>query len=734
MTANKSIQTAFRPGRETAEPERFAGRRSQIEQGCRLLAARDHIFIHGVQGIGKSSLARQLALIASGDARLLARIQSDYATESFDFATAVLTRDDSIRNINSLIYRLMKDEGALAQWDTTPVPAFALDGALSPDIVSEFLRRLRRIGGTSGDGIALFVDEFERIPDRLGFASILKAMPDQCVFVITGVGRTERELVSDHQSIVRQLGTGKLLVDAMSPAELRIVVETAEADVAPFLTFADSARERIVELADGQPYLLHVIGKATLNRAVRDGTGVVSCETIELALGDIARGSSRSFLEDRYHVAIGASRQRETVLRVFAESDHDSMSATNAYQVARVRGVRNPSACVGDLVKAQFGAELERVADQTYRFTDPLLKAYVRATPVRLAAGAEEDVTPQVPIPQRDFAIVHLSDLHFGDKHFFSSLPMARESIPEQDRPSLERSLLNAFDHSESGLVADAAMFSGDFTQGATTPEFDAARGFVLAVQARLGKGATQYASPTRVVVVPGNHDVNWAMVLADPCNRSMGFAPYMKFCRDLGVPFDLGVAPERLFYVSDFRPDLPLLVGALNSNVLEGPSEHRAYVGDSQVQACLAEFRLRDPQQDCVRIVMMHHHLVPVPSIESTLDEPGHVVRDAAKVKAALLDAGVALVLHGHRHHPHEEVSGDHRHRMVIIGAGSAGVAVTERGEQPLHFNQINFRLTFEAVEIVVQRFHFDGGRGRWLHDPRLAKSYSIPRVRVQC
>ncbi|WP_440136264.1 hypothetical protein, partial [Escherichia coli] len=72
----KNILDAFQPAKEISDPRRFSGRKQQIERGAELLLARDHIFIHGVRGIGKSSLARQLALIASGKNDLLESIGS----------------------------------------------------------------------------------------------------------------------------------------------------------------------------------------------------------------------------------------------------------------------------------------------------------------------------------------------------------------------------------------------------------------------------------------------------------------------------------------------------------------------------------------------------------------------------------------------------------------------------------------------------------------------------------
>ncbi|HET9625231.1 MAG TPA: metallophosphoesterase [Kofleriaceae bacterium] len=723
----RAIQTAFRPGGETTDPERFAGRRAEIEHGCRLLLARDHIFLHGVRGIGKSSLARQLELIASGDTRLLARLGSDLANESYEFATAFLVRDDSVRGVNHLLYRLLVDPNALAQWDAAPLQEYALEGGLNALLVAEFTRRVMRIASNVRDGVAIFIDEFERIPDRTGFASLVKAAPEKCVFIITGVAKTERELIQDHESVVRQLDTGKLLVDKMSTEELRAIIDTAANEVRDVLSFDPDAISRLVDLADGHPYLIHLFGQTTLLSAFRDRKRTIGVEAVEEALREIATGKRSNFLEDRYLKAIGNSPQRETLLRVFAESDADPVPTLTSYPVAKIRGVGNPSYYIGDLQKSQYGQEVEKVSEQYYRIIDPLFKAYVRATPTRLS---RQDEAPKTELEHStaDVTLLHISDVHFGASHFFSNLAINTEfSVPDEDRPSLETSIIQAMDARDFELRPDLVFLSGDITQTGATVEFNQCLSLLRAlrqhINGRVGEDTTR-----RILVIPGNHDVNWGIAKADPANRGMAFAPYIQFARDMGIEFQLGIPPERMFVVQDYRPAYPMVVAACNSNVLEGPDDHRGYIGDSQLEAIVVEMDRLDSQRETFRMVMFHHHLVPVPSVEAGLDEPGQTIRDAAHVKQKLLAANVRLVLHGHRHQPHIEHVGNGQDQMVILGAGSCGVIHAERGEQPLSFNKIIVRHKPHAVRIEIERFVFDATRRRWL--PRAGDDFQLELV----
>ena len=89
-TTYAEVLSAFQPAKEISDPRRFSGRREQLIAGTQLLLAGDHVFIYGSRGIGKSSLAKQLEVIAAGNAQLLRDVGSPLADESFDFATCFI--------------------------------------------------------------------------------------------------------------------------------------------------------------------------------------------------------------------------------------------------------------------------------------------------------------------------------------------------------------------------------------------------------------------------------------------------------------------------------------------------------------------------------------------------------------------------------------------------------------------------------------------------------------------
>ena len=90
----------------------------------------------------------------------------------------------------------------------------------------------------------------------------------------------------------------------------------------------------------------------------------------------------------------------------------------------------------------------------------------------------------------------------------------------------------------------------------------------------------------------------------------------------------------------------------------------------------------------------MLHHHLIPVDSLEANTRKPDYILQDAAYIKSELLRNNFNIVLHGHRHHGHEEQinqSGDSGGKLLIVGCGSTGVNINERGSQAMQYNTID-------------------------------------------
>lgn len=413
----------FTPATEVQDINRFAGRQTELRSLAQALESEGvQIVIYGNRGVGKSSIARLLGLMANGNADVLAR--ADYQpTETFEFVTVHVTCDDSITSIPRLLLRLLTDDDALAPW--VPFKVVQKEGAqelgaglnvkvislsgkatesitqasqeLESDIVSVFGNALAAIrqSGVAKHGILIIIDEFDRIRDRSGLASLMRAYgPSGVTFAIVGVATTVQDLITEHESVARQLSDGTIPVPQMSDDEMNEIFDRAEALLEQSVTFATQTRAWIIGVARGHPYYVHLLGKHSLLRAIEEKSTVVTQSMAEDAMRQIALKGSAPIQETLYKTAIGHSFVRESILKSFAACLEDEIHTTELYSgIARDLGIAREaiSVYVGQLASLKYGAVLVKTRDRYYRFTDTLFKAYAAARPFQLKAGDEED-------------------------------------------------------------------------------------------------------------------------------------------------------------------------------------------------------------------------------------------------------------------------------------------------------------------------------------------------------
>jgi hypothetical protein len=245
-------------------------------------------------------------------------------------------------------------------------------------------------------GVLIVVDEFDRIRDPSGFASFLKSLATNVPtvkFCIVGVAQDIQQLMKEHESTDRLFAGSIVRLPPMSKEELTEIVHVAERAVDKFITFDDEATDRITSLAQGHPYMVHLIGKYALRHAFQRKATVIAATDVDRTLQSIAERGADPVLEARYKKAVASSQQREIVLKALAAkvSQDGEVWTTDAYKVALDQGVDNASQYVGQLVTDEYGAEIVKVRERYYRFKDSLFNAYVNARPRQFAQMAEQE-------------------------------------------------------------------------------------------------------------------------------------------------------------------------------------------------------------------------------------------------------------------------------------------------------------------------------------------------------
>lgn len=428
-TTQQEIENAFIPAREVVDAERFAGRRVQLERAhLALLSDGANIAILGRRGLGKSSLARQLVKIAGGETELLDRhkIRHD---RKLEFLCFYHTCGNSVANTEHLLERLLTMQDCMAQWVYDIPKARRILEAYNPQFEAKVFGVGVGISGTKSaettlerpigggdvtsvftnvasamvqelnppDGVLVVIDEFDQIRNKAGFASFLKSLATNTPkvrFAIVGVAHDLNDLMKEHQSADRLFAGGVVHVPPMMGTELSEIVEMAQKRIHDSIVYHSEASRRLVQLAQGHPYMVHLLGKHSLRAAWQRHQAVISATDIDAILKSIAESGADPVLEGRYMSAIASSPQREVVLRAMAQVEKNGeIWTTDAYREALESGVDNASQYVGHLIADEYGAEIIKVRERYYRFRDSLFKAYVMVRPPQYAA-VEEDAQP----------------------------------------------------------------------------------------------------------------------------------------------------------------------------------------------------------------------------------------------------------------------------------------------------------------------------------------------------
>ena len=243
--------------------------------------------------------------------------------------------------------------------------------------------------------------------------------------------------------------------------------------------------------------------------------------------------------------------------------------------------------------------------------------------------------------------IAQVSDVHFGGGSM---------SLPEEN--------LRAIVERIQEIEPDAVVIAGDLTTAGYEWEYEEAARWVESIE---------YPK----VVIPGNHDA-----------RNVG---YLHFRRLFGDPWSRfrqafeGERAERLL-ATGFT-----IVGLDSSE----PDVNEGRVGRDRYPW----IREQLDEPDDIRIVAVHHHLVPVPNT----GRERNIVLDAGDLLRTLVEVDIDVVLSGHKHVPcFWGLNG-----VLICNSGTAGTRRI-RGSTPPSWNE----LRIDASTIKVFIHYLDGRR----------------------
>ncbi|HEY8175808.1 MAG TPA: metallophosphoesterase [Gemmatimonadaceae bacterium] len=248
--------------------------------------------------------------------------------------------------------------------------------------------------------------------------------------------------------------------------------------------------------------------------------------------------------------------------------------------------------------------------------------------------------------------LFHCSDLHFG-----------HPAVPEQ---------YEAIEALIQEKRFDVVAISGDLTQRARSGEFQRARAFIKHAE-RVSK----------VIDVPGNHDVAW------------WFSP-------LGMGDDLKLLRKYRQYIREDIEPVLRMPGAtfVGLNTCHGVIRQTltwnlrdisiiGHLRDEQLQRAAAEFS-KTPAGDA-RVIVMHHN-----PVKGELSRR-HGLKDTNRILGAFAEMGVDLVLCGHDHQEAVHYIEHTKKGTIISTAGT--ISNRARGGRPSSVNSIS--ITAKDIDV---------------------------------
>jgi 3',5'-cyclic AMP phosphodiesterase CpdA len=315
--------------------------------------------------------------------------------------------------------------------------------------------------------------------------------------------------------------------------------------------------------------------------------------------------------------------------------------------------------------------------------------------------------------------VLHISDLHFGSDYGFRlqnedvALGDARKTLTECITGDLDR--LGLREEIAAVIVTGDFMTHGKFTdeiRTAAIAEFDALR-----VALNLARD--------QIIPVPGNHDVvrypegvkidvreNAVEVQA----RYDHETPFRTFVDELiGRDWKASLNYVRRVELGD--TDLDVCV--LNScTIVATEWTEYGYVGRSGIDA-ISELAQQPIERPTFRFLALHHHLLPVASVEALNKKGISMTLDASDILSAGQMACAHVALHGHQHKAKVAMyqglglNGEQTDGPIYVVANGSASAKNSRLPAGQNNTYALLRLHADGIDLWIRELRLNGQIG---------------------
>lgn len=386
----KLMSRVLSPSRPLQSEEFLKGRSEQLSGIKRsLMQPGRHALIHGLRGVGKSSLA-QTSAYALPDAEEPIIIGCD---ETSTFSVIIREVFDQMNGKNPAFERKITEKGlSFSRFGIGGEGKWTLEeGRISdPSSVNEAVRLIKFLTEGLQRRIVVVIDEFDLISDRkeqVAFTNFLKQVSDQhidAVFIVCGIGESAETLMDAHGSADRYFHTVAL---KQLPWEARFEIIENAAEALGIEIDKDSVI-RVARISDGFPHYVHFISEKLFWRVYEAGNaGRVTPELFGLAMHDASEAMDMKLRKPYIDATQKYQNDYEPVLWAVADGHELRRRSSDIYQsYERIMSGKRGTALDRDKFNQRINA-LKRASHASiltgthagwYEFTETMIRGYVR--------------------------------------------------------------------------------------------------------------------------------------------------------------------------------------------------------------------------------------------------------------------------------------------------------------------------------------------------------------------
>ena len=270
------VYRSFTPTRPIDLPNLLSGRLPLLRRLLHdTLTPAQHVLLYGDRGVGKTSIARVLAILAQEDDNPRGKRSIVVSCDSNDTYGSIWRKvfQEILLAERQLGFDRYQEQSIVGRWNPD-------DNLSVPNDVRLLLRILPNPS-------TIIIDEFDRIQQggetsRL-MTDTIKLFSDynvSCTIVLVGVGQSIENLITAHESISRNIDY--VPVPPLEPVELAEIIQKGMRNAG--MTFEPGLDVKIAQLSQGYPHYTHLLGQSAAIRAVERNAQEVTFDDLSASV------------------------------------------------------------------------------------------------------------------------------------------------------------------------------------------------------------------------------------------------------------------------------------------------------------------------------------------------------------------------------------------------------------------------------------------------------------------